>query len=167
MGYRHERLRAINRERYLDALDEAREKVRLACRDYYDALDAVDELDAQDEGGDSEDREMYRRRRRGPRREEAAPSGWQRSESEPISDQRVSHLGRVRVYASLCSVGLLESASAAGRRCGPLSGGAAAVRLRVVRSGFTRPCSAAVSDRRTPWWRGCGRGGKGGRAEPW
>lgn len=61
-----------DRERYLDAVDEARDQVRRARREYYDSLDALDELEARDEDGDAEDREVYRRRR-GPRREEAEP----------------------------------------------------------------------------------------------
>lgn len=39
------RLRARDRERYLDAVDEPREHVRLAGREYYDTLDALDELE--------------------------------------------------------------------------------------------------------------------------
>ncbi len=65
---------------------------------------------------------------------------WQRSESEPISDQKVSHLGRVRVYASLCSVGLLESVAVA-----------AAVAVGNRSAGFPRRCG-----KRSAVFRGAG-----------
>ena len=57
MRYRYLRSRDRDRERYLDAVDEARENVLLARREDFDALGALDELEAQDEDGDAEDRE--------------------------------------------------------------------------------------------------------------
>ena len=64
---RHERLRSRDEERYLDAVDEARENVRLARREYHDALDELDDLEAVGpEGPESTDPrdEDYRPRRR-------------------------------------------------------------------------------------------------------
>lgn len=68
---RHERLRSRDEERYLDAVDEARDDVRLARREYYAALDALDELESVGpegpEADDPRDEDYYepRRRRRG------------------------------------------------------------------------------------------------------
>lgn len=53
-------LRSRDEERYLDAVDEARDNVRLARRDYHEALDELDELEASDPRDD----EPYRPRRR-------------------------------------------------------------------------------------------------------
>lgn len=44
---RYGRLREGDREWYLDAIDEARENVLLARRDYSDALDALEELESR------------------------------------------------------------------------------------------------------------------------
>ena len=52
------RLRARDRERYVDALDEARENVRLARRNYHDALDELSDLEDMavgPEGPDADD----------------------------------------------------------------------------------------------------------------
>ena len=57
-------LRSRDRERYLDAVDEARENVRLARRDYQDALDELDELEDRDPDSIFPPDEDYRPRRR-------------------------------------------------------------------------------------------------------
>lgn len=55
-------------ERYLDALDEARDNVRLTRRDYHEALDDLEELEAVGPEGpdadDATDPDFYRPRRR-------------------------------------------------------------------------------------------------------
>lgn len=62
------RSRDDDRERYLEALDDARDNVRLARRHYHEALDDLDELEAVGpEGPDAEDAldgDFYRPRRR-------------------------------------------------------------------------------------------------------
>jgi len=66
------RLRARDHERYLDALDEARENVREARREYYDALNELEDLEAVGpegpEADDPRDEDYYEPRRRGRRR---------------------------------------------------------------------------------------------------
>lgn len=58
---------ARDEERYMDAIDEARENVRLASRDYHDALDALEELvDPEGLEEDASRPDFYERRRRGP-----------------------------------------------------------------------------------------------------
>ncbi len=64
MRPRH-RIRSRGEERYLGAVDEARENVRLARRDYHDALDELEELEA--EGPEPRNDGFYRLRRRGRR----------------------------------------------------------------------------------------------------
>lgn len=62
---RHERLRSRDEERYLDAVDEARENVRLARRQYHDALDELEDLEAVGpEGPEPPAPDDYRPRRR-------------------------------------------------------------------------------------------------------
>ncbi len=41
-------LRSRDRERYMEAIDEARENVRIGRREYHDALDELDELGDRD-----------------------------------------------------------------------------------------------------------------------
>ena len=59
------------RERYFNAVDEARTNVRLARREYYDALDELEELEGvgpeRPEAVDPRDDEFYEPRRRGRR----------------------------------------------------------------------------------------------------
>ena len=69
------RLRARDRERYLHLLDEARENVRQARRDYHDALDELSDLEEMAVGPESADaddpldhEEFYHPRRRGDAR---------------------------------------------------------------------------------------------------
>lgn len=57
-------LRSRDRERYMDALDEARENVRLARREYRDALDELDELEDGDPESLFPPDDDYRPRRR-------------------------------------------------------------------------------------------------------
>lgn len=57
-------LRNRDRERYMDAVDEARENVRLARRDYHDALDELDDLEDRDLDSLFPPDEDYRPRRR-------------------------------------------------------------------------------------------------------
>ena len=68
MRPRH-RTRSRDDERYLEAVDEARENVRLARRDYHDALDELEELEHIGPEGpettDPRDDEFYKPRRRG------------------------------------------------------------------------------------------------------
>lgn len=54
------RIRSRDDERYLDALDEARDNLRIARREYHEALDELEELEASDPRDD----EHYRPRRR-------------------------------------------------------------------------------------------------------
>ena len=67
MRRRYLRSRDRKEERYLDALDEARANVRLARRDYHDALDELEELEAVGPEGpepsDALDDDFYRPRR--------------------------------------------------------------------------------------------------------
>ena len=62
------RLRSCDEERYLEAVDEARENVRSARRDYHEALDELEELEhigpEGPETSDPRDEEFYRPRRR-------------------------------------------------------------------------------------------------------
>ncbi len=51
--------------RHIEAIDEARENVRLARRDYHDALDELDELEDRDPDSLFPPDEDYRPRRRG------------------------------------------------------------------------------------------------------
>ena len=60
------RIRSHDHERYLETVDEARENVLLARRDYHEAIDELEEL--EDTGPDPRDDEFYRPRRRGRRR---------------------------------------------------------------------------------------------------
>ena len=62
---RPRQLRSRDRERYLDAVDEARENVRLARQDYHDALDKLDDLEDRDPDSLFPPDEDYRPRRRG------------------------------------------------------------------------------------------------------
>ena len=68
------RLRSYDRERErrLEAIDEARGNVLLARRDYYDALDELEELEGvgteRPEPTDPRDDEFYEPRQRGRRR---------------------------------------------------------------------------------------------------
>ena len=73
-------------------------------------------------------------------RESGLADCWHRSESEPPNVWKVSHLGRVRVYASLRSQGLLESVAAA-----------AAVAVGNRSAGFPRRCG-----KRSAVFRGAG-----------
>ena len=57
-------LRSRDRERCMDALDEARQNVRLTRRDYHDALDELDELEDRDPESLFPPDEDYRPRRR-------------------------------------------------------------------------------------------------------
>lgn len=50
------RLRARDRGRYLHAIDEARENVREARRDYHDALDELSDLEEMAVGPERADR---------------------------------------------------------------------------------------------------------------
>jgi len=65
-------LRSRNTERYREAVDEARDNVRSARRDYHEALDELEELEhigpEGPESTDPTDEEFYRPRRRGRRR---------------------------------------------------------------------------------------------------
>lgn len=65
---RRYRLRSRDEERYLEAIDEARENVRIARRDYHEALDNLEDLEAVGpEGPDADDAldgDFYRPRRR-------------------------------------------------------------------------------------------------------
>lgn len=66
-------LRSQDREeRYMDAVDEARENVRVAERRYHEALDDLEELEAVGpEGPDADDAldgDFYRPRRQGRQR---------------------------------------------------------------------------------------------------
>ncbi|MXX75672.1 MAG: hypothetical protein F4210_13950 [Holophagales bacterium] len=67
-------LRSRDTERYREALDEARDNVRLARRDYHEALDELDELEAVGPEGpdadDATDGDFYRPRRRRARGED-------------------------------------------------------------------------------------------------
>ncbi|MDE2922516.1 MAG: hypothetical protein OYL92_10945 [Acidobacteriota bacterium] len=62
-------LRSRDEERYLEALDEAGDRVRLARRDYHEALDDLEKLEAVGpEGPDADpalDGDLYGPRRRG------------------------------------------------------------------------------------------------------
>ena len=65
------RLRARDRERHLRLMDEARENVRLARREYHDALDELSDLEEMAVGPESADaddpldhEEFYEPRRR-------------------------------------------------------------------------------------------------------
>lgn len=69
------RRRARDRERYLHAIDEARENVRLTRREYHDALDELSDLEEMAVGPESADaddpldhEEFYQARRRRARR---------------------------------------------------------------------------------------------------
>lgn len=54
-------LRSRDEERYLETSDEAMQNVQIACR-HTSLLDTLEELETQDDNGDAEDREFYRRR---------------------------------------------------------------------------------------------------------
>lgn len=58
---RRYQIRSRDEARYMDALDEARENVFRARRDYHDALDELEEL--EDAGPEPRDDEDYRPRR--------------------------------------------------------------------------------------------------------
>ena len=74
---RHERLRSRDEERYLEAVDEARENVLIARDEYRRALDRLEDLEEMVVGPESAEadgpldhEEFYQRRRRraiGPR----------------------------------------------------------------------------------------------------
>ena len=69
---RRYRIRSRDDERYIEAVDEARENVRSARREYQDALDELEDLEhigpEGPESTDPTDDEFYRPRRRGRRR---------------------------------------------------------------------------------------------------
>lgn len=67
MRRRYLRSRDRDEERYLEALDEARDNVRLARREYHEALDDLEELEAVGPEGPNVDDALegdYRPRRR-------------------------------------------------------------------------------------------------------
>lgn len=68
---RRYRIRSRDEERYLEAVDEARENVRVARRDYHNALDELEVL--EDGPEDPADDDFYKPRRRGRPREEREP----------------------------------------------------------------------------------------------
>lgn len=61
-------LRSRDRERYTEAVDEARENVRLARREYHDAMDQLKELEDRDPDSLFPPDEDCPRRRREQRR---------------------------------------------------------------------------------------------------
>ena len=65
---RRRRYRNSDREDYIEAIDEARENVRITRREYHDALDELDELEDRDPDSLFPPDENYRSRRRGRRR---------------------------------------------------------------------------------------------------
>ena len=58
-------LRSRDREDYLEAIDEAKQNVRIARREYHEALDELDELEDRDPDSLFPPDEDYRPRRRG------------------------------------------------------------------------------------------------------
>ena len=68
---RRYRIRSRDEERCPEAIDEARDNVRLARREYHEALDELEELEHGTE--DPTDDDFYKPRRRGRPREEREP----------------------------------------------------------------------------------------------
>lgn len=62
---RRRRYRSSDREDYIEAIDEARENVRITRREYHDALDELDELEDRDPDSLFPPDEDYRPRRQG------------------------------------------------------------------------------------------------------
>lgn len=62
---RRRRYRSRDREDYIEAIDEAKENVRITRREYQDALDELDELEDRDPDFLFPPEEDYRPRRRG------------------------------------------------------------------------------------------------------